>query len=251
MKKSSLSDRLLYLIQLFRESINDSNGAVDIPNNKKVKFNQLWNSIIEDLMWEPGKLIYINDPEKISAYETVIDIMWHTLDTEEMFNDLTSGGYSGLLVDIVGNYIDRAKVIKPIFISIDPKKEDFNIYFNEAMKSYFYGLNKSALILICSILESTIKMELSKIDNKLVYHLSEKNGKTKVIVHSLKKLINNAAKKNLITFEEQETAHDIRELRNDAVHELLQVSSEQTYNAIINTKNLIESLFGKKTAVNN
>jgi uncharacterized protein YutE (UPF0331/DUF86 family) len=246
MNKSSLSDRIFNLIQLFRDSIDINDGNVNIPINKKDQFNELWNSIIEDLMWEPGKLIYINDPNELTSYETIIDIMWHTLDTEEMFNELTSGGYKGLMVDIVDNYIDRAKVIKPIFISIDPEIGDFNIYFNEAMKSYFYGLNKSALILSCSILENILKKKLNKVDDSLVYKLSKKNGKTVVIEFSLKKLINNAATINLISCEEKETAHDIRELRNDAVHKMLHISSDQTYKAIINSKNLIESLLGDK-----
>jgi len=150
------------------------------------------------------------------------------------------------MVDIVSNYINKAKVVKPIFVSVDPEISDFYVYFAEAMKSYFYGLNKSALILCCSILENIIKKKLSKVDDSLVYKLLKKNGKTIVTEYSLKKLINNAATINLISCEEKENAHDIRDLRNKAVHKMLHISSDQTYKVIIDSKNLIESLLGDK-----
>lgn len=247
MKNTSLSDRILNLINLFRDSIDIENLKINIPSDKEDEFNKLWSSIIEDLMWEPGKLIYVSDPSELTAYKTIIDLMWRTLDTEDMFDELTSGGYGGLMVDIVGNYIDRAKYIKPILIGINPGIEDFHVYFNEAMKSYFYGLNNSALILCCSILENIIKKKLSETDDELVYKLIIKDGKVVGVNElPLKKLINNAALVNLISYEEKETAQEIRELRNNTVHKLFNISSDKTYKAIIDTKNIIENLLGDK-----
>jgi hypothetical protein len=55
-------------------------------------------------------------------------------------------------------------------------------------------------------------------------------------------LIDNAARKKLISPEEKRIAHGIRILRNDAVHDLHQISYKETYKAIMNTKKLIERL---------
>jgi hypothetical protein len=45
---------------------------------------------------------------------------------------------------------------------------------------------------------------------------------------------------------EAETAHIIRLLRNDAVHELKRPSKEDTYEAILNTVSLIEKILREK-----
>jgi hypothetical protein len=247
MNNSSLEQRILDLLHLYIKLLESDTQGIVLAESDKNKFDELWRSIVEDLMWEPGKLIYVKNHSKTQAYKTMIDIIWKTHDSDEIFDELSSGGYSGLMVDIVSNYIDKAKVVKPIFVSVDPEISDFYVYFAEAMKSYFYGLNNSAIILSCSILEKLLKMKLSEIDDKLVYQLKTKDGKKPFILEfSLKKLINNAAKEKLITYEDRETAQNIRELRNDIVHKLTEVTNEQTFQTIIDTKDLIESLLGDK-----
>ena len=76
-----------------------------------------------------------------------------------------------------------------------------------------------------------------------MYKLVKKDGNVVGVKElPLKTLINNAFRIKLISQEEKETAQEIRELRNNAVHKLLNVSSDKTYKAIIETKNIIENL---------
>jgi hypothetical protein len=39
--------------------------------------------------------------------------MWETIDSDQIFKEITGGGYSGLLVNIIGDYTDRVKMLKP------------------------------------------------------------------------------------------------------------------------------------------
>lgn len=85
-----------------------------------------------------------------------------------------SQGFSELMVNIIGDYIERAKKIKPIFSTVKPT-DVIRTYFQEAMNAWCYGLNTAALILSCSILESILKQVLLRKDPKFVYDID--NGK--------------------------------------------------------------------------
>ena len=224
---SPLASKILELINIFRKSFNSEKGTLEIPMELKSKFSSLHESILNDLVWSPGTPIYLNDPSELKAFQTAIDVIWENVDSKLLFEEMTSGGYSGLLVSIIGDYTDRVKMLKPTFVSINPKDTDFYIYFNEAMKAWLFGLNNASLILCCSILETTLKQNLNK---------------SRVENHRLETLIDKAAKAKLLNNEEKAIAHDIRKLRNNAIHGLCQVSYNNTFGAIMNTKKLVERL---------
>lgn len=74
--------------------------------------------IIENLIWEPGKLLYFEDTNLISDARDAVRLLWDDLSFNEILDEMDAGGYKGLLVSIIGDYIDRAKLLKPVFISI-------------------------------------------------------------------------------------------------------------------------------------
>jgi hypothetical protein len=233
-----LPDRILRLLQIFRDGYNFENKSFNLNEDQKIEFNSLWKSIVEDLMWSPGTLIHIEDETERKAAQIIIDLIWKTKDVDEIFDEMTSGGYSGLLVNIIGDYIDRAKMLKPTLISINTQEIEFNRYFEEAMKAWLHGLNSSSLILCGSIIEDIIKTQLYNIDPNLALDVERKGKRNK----KLFKLIDTAFSHHIIDNEGKETAHRIRILRNDAVHKLKTVSEKQTYRAILDTKELIEKI---------
>ena len=131
-KYLSLQERILKLVEIFRKSIDPKNLDFKVPENMKQEFENLWESIVEELVWYPGTLIYLKNKSELKVAQTIIDIIWSRLDKDEIFDEMMSGGYAGLLIDIIGDYADRVKMLKPTFISINPKNSDFQIYFQEA-----------------------------------------------------------------------------------------------------------------------
>jgi len=245
---SLISRRILELIDIIRKSIYEENGNIElkIPEHLKKDVNNLRKSIIEDLVWSPGTLIHFQDKSELEAAKATIDLIWDTFNIDEIFEEITSGGCGGLLVNIIGDYIDRAKMLKPTLVTINPENYDFHIYFKEAMNSWLFGLNNASLILCCSLLENILIEELRKINKELVYKIYIDDNIIKgVQPHSLETLINIAAEESLFSFEEKKSAHKIRRLRNNAIHGLRSISSKQTYNAIINTKNIVEKLLSE------
>lgn len=238
-----VSERVLRLLQIFREKFDFENKVLDMDEDETNEFGSLYESIVEDLMWSPGTLIYIADESERRAAQTLIDMIWKTQDTDEIFEEMTSGGYAGLLVNIVGDYIERAKMLRPTLISIDPHDIEFTRYFEEAMKAWLYGLNTSSLILCCSVVEEMIRTQLYSIDPNLALDL-EKRGRnvTGVRNKKLKTLIDTAYSHNIIDNGEKAIAHSIRKLRNSAVHNLRKVSDKETYQAILDTKKLVEKI---------
>lgn len=63
--------------------------------------------IAEHLMWYPGDLLYFEDFELLSDAKVAIDELWQDVTVYELFDELHSSGFSGLLVNMTGNYIDR------------------------------------------------------------------------------------------------------------------------------------------------
>ena len=95
---SPLSERISRLLQIFRDGYDFENESFKLNENQTSEFNSLWKSIVEDLMWSPGTLIHIANETERKAAQVLIDLIWKIQDTDEIFNKMTSGGYSGLIV---------------------------------------------------------------------------------------------------------------------------------------------------------
>lgn len=145
------------------------------------------------------------------------------------------------MVSIVGDYIERVKMIKPTFITVSPTNE-IRTYFQQAMTAWSHGLNTAALILSCSILEAILKQVLCRKDPKLVYETGTGKSFKDFKEKDLEVLIENARLKKILDGSEANKANKIRKSRNAAVHKLKQFSSKETFNAIISTKDLLEKL---------
>jgi hypothetical protein len=197
--------------------------------------------IAEHLMWHPGSLVYFEDSELMTDAKIAIHELWKNLSYDELSDEMFSGGFSGLMVNIVGDYIERVKMIKPTFITVKPNNE-IRTYFQQAMDAWSYGLNTASLILSCSILEAILKQILLKKDSKLVYDFGKGKSFKDIKEKDLEVLIENAKLKKILDDTEAKKADKIRKSRNAAVHKLKQISSDDTYKAIITTKELLEKL---------
>lgn len=244
----SSSNRILRLVEIFRETFDLETKTFNMNSDQEKEFNSLWESVVEELVWSPGTLIYISDKTERKAAQTIIHMIWETMESNEIFDEITSGGYSGLLVNIIGDYIDRAKMLRPTLISINPQNTEFSRYFEEAMKAWLYGLYSSSLILCCSIIEDILKTELSNITPNLALDFNRENQRLigvknkKLII-----LINSAYEHQIIDKTEKSIAHEIRILRNDAIHSLEKITEKQTFKAILDTKELVEKILIKST----
>ena len=237
-------NRVLRLLEICRDKFDFESNIFNMTDAEEKEFNSLWKSIVEGLMWSPGTLIYIPNEAERKAAKVFIDVIWKNEDTDDIFDEITGGGYSGLLVNIIGDYIDRAKILKPTFISINPENTEFYVYFEEAMRSWLFGLNNSVLILCCSMLESLLKEKLSAVSVSYVYDFSDNKNFSGIKQFQMDKLISNASQIGLIGKQETNVAFTIKNLRNNVVHKLQNVSQQQAYEAIMNTKDLIEKLLG-------
>jgi hypothetical protein len=77
---------------------------------------------------------------------------------------------------------------------------------------------------------------------KLVYDFGSGKNFKGIKEKDFEVLIKNAKSKGILNVSETGKAHKIRIMRNDAVHKLKHFSSEETYRAIISTKDLLEKL---------
>ncbi len=236
----TLQEKILSIVPIFIQLLRDE--ASDSSEIDSEQFNELFESILEYLVWEPGTLLYFEDPDDIPRAKFVTELIWKNADNERIFEEMTEGGYSGLLVNMVGDYLDRAKMLKPTFTSIYPEHSEFHVYYREAMRCWLFGMSNAAVILSNSLIELILYDRLSEISQELVVNLDYRNGNPCVSKHKLKELIDNAKNEDLISYEETQAAHEIRKLRNRAVHEQRVISDKESFKVIEDTKIIAEKL---------
>ncbi len=243
-----LSEQILKLMSLFRHNWDFATNSVKMDSKQESELEELWEDIVEYLIWFPGTLIFIADESERRFAQSLINFIWGRQSIDVTVDKILSGGYSGLLVNIIGDYVERAKMLKPVFISINPKNLEIYKYYDEAMKAWLYGLNSSALILCCSIIEDTFKAQLYAIDPDLALDLERQGSKvTGVKNKKIEKLIEAAYKYHIIDKKGRAAAHGIRILRNNAIHSLEEINQPKTYQAILDTKELIEKILTTST----
>jgi hypothetical protein len=212
-------------------------NAIDLVEKGKYdEYRKCAEEIISLLLDNPGQLIHIEDPDLMKAASDALKIIWENVDTSHLFDEMIN---SGNMDAIIGDYTDRAKQLKPTLVSVKPDKQTSE-YFQSAIDSWLFGLNNAALILCCSVIENLLMQKLWKIDITLVRKANPKNMNWKD--RDLWELINNATKQNILDKKECSKAHNIRKLRQNAVHRLKPINSSEAYSAIMDTKEIIEKL---------
>ena len=219
------------LVRLIKDTIDlvKSDRKKDISK----EYMEYAKEIVSELMWSPGRLILFEDPDLMKEAESAIAVIWDNVDEKELWDEAF---HNSLIVNIVGDYFERAKKLKPTLVSVKPDNQT-SIYFQDAMHSWLFGLDSATLILCCSIIEKLLKQKLSRKPN-LVW----KSIGSRLKDRDLSELINNAANEGLLDKSTKKMAHGIRLLRRDAVHQLKPISSDEAYNAIMDTRKIIEQL---------
>jgi hypothetical protein len=205
--------------------------------------------IVDRLLSKPGGFIVIQDKALREKAQSVIDQIWRDeIQTDEELwrkvifgietdDDTFNEGIGTVMAD---GYARRARHLKPTVIPKDLPIE-VSSYLDESMAAWLHGLNCAALILSWTVVENVIKDALLKRDSALV-SVQDRNSRSGFREKKATELISTAVGINLLTQEEANCAHGIRNLRNSAAHEGQEISSELSLDAIIQTKRLVERL---------
>ena len=225
-----MEDKLLRYIELLVKLYQSVIDKSSLPEEESEEFNRLCREIFEELIRNPGGIIYIESKEKKDAYKFAIERLFEIYSGEQIWDELLSGGYGGIVFDELDKYAERAKELVPTFINIEPSNKEFYVLYNEAMKCWFYGLENSAVILSSTLLENTLKSKDGKRINA--------SGKT-----NLCNLINKLESVGLLSTICAEKAHEIRKIRNKIVHHGLNIASSEALRLVRNTKDILEEIF--------
>lgn len=244
MGNQSIVDKIDRLGDLFADMLSDPE-MFDVKPDKKDETDKLIADIVDYLVWFPGALFFDENQARHKRNETVIEFLWKIVDSDEIFDELLSGGYSGLLANILGDFSERVKMLKPTFISINPETTEFSSYFEEAMKAWLYGLSNAALIICFAVIEDLLKDRLCQVDIEYVYELKDPNNPKGVKRVSYDRIIMAAMDEGLINKKEKNILFNIKKLRNNSIHNLTSVSDSEVYDAIIHTKRIVEKLLRK------
>ena len=241
--ESKLKRYLELFIKIIEESLDSEKKFSEEESNE---FNEICKTLIEELITNPGGLIFIDEKEKIKTYKFGVEKLFELYSSEELFEEILGGGFGGLMFDELDNYVYRAKKLMPTFISIRPDSKDFfYTYYNEAMRCWLYGLTNSSLIITASLLENLLKEQINNLSQQEVQEvlkIVKADEKYKGIEVSFENLIDIAEIKGIISRKSKNTAHILRKKRNKIVHTGLNIDSDNSLELITKTKKIFEEL---------
>ena len=180
--------------------------------------------------------------QKKEAYKFAIERLFEIYSGEQIWDEILSGGYSGVIFDELDKYAERAKELTPTFINIEPSYKEFYVLYNEAMKCWFNGLENSAVILSSTLLENTLKDQIKNLKDweTLKSERCKKNKKARS--SNFQTLINKFESNGLLSSKSAEKAHEIRRVRNKIVHHGFNIASTEAIRLIRNTKDILEEI---------
>jgi hypothetical protein len=234
--------RYLELLLKIMESVTNSKKLTALESGE---FNNISKNLIEFLIINPGGLIFLEDTKKIKACKLAVEKLFELYTSDELYEEILEGGFGGLLFNELDSYAYRIKNLNPIFFSIKPKNKEFNIYYNEAMRCWLYGLSNSSIIIMASLLENILKEKLKKFSQKELLEILKNIkhiGKNKKQI-SFKDIIDIAKSKEIISKKSRVSADNLRERRNKIVHKGLDIDSDEALKLLNDTKNIFEKLF--------
>ena len=169
-------------------------------------------------------MVYIDDPVELQRSRDAVDALWDAVTADDIWDEMMSGGYGGLVAEIIGDFSQRIRASRPTFVSVEPSTVGFGRYMTEAFKCWLYGLNGAAVLLCHSLLEIAL------------YEAMEING-------SVRSLAKEARRVGLINKNDLEYIRALNDRRNRIVHNLDPVPDSELTNAIlIWTKDIVERL---------
>ena len=241
MNNHEIVDKIDRLGDLFADIASETT-MFSISPEVKDETDRLMEEVVDYLVSSPGALFYDNNHSRHKRSEAVVELLWKVTDSEEVIDQLLSGGSTGSFSNKIRDFSKRVRMLKPTFISIDPENTKFSRYYEEAMNAWLHGLPNAALIISFAILEDLLKDGLRRRNPEFVYDLIDPDDPKGVNPVSNSRIIKSAFDEGLIDQQEMDILNHIRKLRNDSLHNLDSVSDEEVYEIIIQTKEIVESL---------
>jgi hypothetical protein len=196
-----------------------------VPAYLEEKLNDIQAEIIEILLSEADKPIFVSDKKLKDIFNQIIPHLFSREDYQFLYDKFDE---SGEAVDIVGNYLDRFLTLKP-FLLISNLPENVNILLSDAIRAYLYGCNRAAVILCGALLEESLKEKLTKIDESLVY---KRDNGDRPFQLPMPTIIDNAISNNILEANLRKKAKDINRERNNAIHHCKLHNSNETLKII-------------------
>lgn len=237
-----MEDKLLKYIVLLVKVYQSVTDKSSLSAEASEEFNRVYREIFEELIRNPGGIIYIESKEKKEAYKFATERLFEIYSGEQIWDEILSGGYGGVIFDELDKYAERAKELTPTFISIEPSYKEFYVLYNEAMKCWFNGLENSAVILSSTLLENTLKDQIKNLKDEETLKSERCKKKRNPKSANFCTLINIFEGKNLLSSKGAEKAHEIRKVRNKIVHHGFNIDSTGAIRLIRNTKDILEEI---------
>jgi hypothetical protein len=206
------------------------------------RLNGLIHEVQMSLLDKPGALIFEPNVERHEWNKIIIELVAKLMDEDQFLDEAIGGDLSCRLLDFADCYSERARMLRPAFVSVEPDTPEFKTYYAEAMSAWLYGLDTAALLICVSLLEDLLETVMAKIDAEFAYEFFGGSQPIGVRKNKLEYLIDKALNLGIVNADHQSALHRLRKLRNRALHQLRPLSADESLSAIQTTRGITEHL---------
>lgn len=244
-----IEEMLKELIDYHESALSNPKEFLQDIDSNLARMNSLVKSITSFIVQNPSHFFLAKSERDLEVKKEFLERLWSNLDYEEVFNELFWGTTSneGVLnegyLEILGsNYASRLKKLKPTFYIYTTRIEkNTKLYYGEAINSWLLGSFNSTVIICTSILEDILRRRVAHLDADKTQKLYPDYKKSNPI-YGLKEILEYAHELNIISQKDYRKIKNIQQLRNDMVHNLHVVTGDESYEMLISTKDIIESI---------
>jgi hypothetical protein len=235
-----------HLRNTFARLIEESN-KFGMPQESSL--NEMRNTLIlmhRANIWQPGIVVQVEKSPVMQEIIEHFDVLWDQFNNGPIFEKMKEFGDEDKMWEMVGIVGVRLSKLRPLIVTSDPTTYGFAAYYAEAVKCWAYGLNRAAAILCCSVIEEVITGEIAKEEKDFAISLNYSEGiPISISTRTFHKIIEAAYDRTYLTEEQYQQAEEIRIIRNRILHEMEDVSEEESLKLISSTRSIIQSLLSE------
>jgi hypothetical protein len=192
---------------------------------------------------QPGIIVqYESSPEMLDIINQ-IDAIWQLLNNGPVIEKMKVYNDNAKFWSMVYDVANRLGKLRPIIVTSDTTAYGFATFYAEAVKCWSFGLYRASVILCCSILEEVITGEISKEEKDFALSLNYSDGTPHgVSARTFQEIIQAAYDRGYLNADQFKKAESIRLTRNNILHEMKDVSEDESLSLISATREIIQSL---------
>ncbi len=244
---NNINDLFVEFVDKYRQ-ISDVPGTIDKYKESLIlELQSILIRIHRQNAWHPGCLIQIDSSDEMRQIVNDFDVLWKIFNNGPIVKEMLANKDGDRIAPLIVTVGVRLSKVRPVIVTSDPSVYGFASFYAEAIKCWAYGLFRAAAVLCGSALEEVITGEISKEEKDFALSLNYTSGlPSSITSKSFQEVTREAHDRKYLTDDQYRQVEEIRLIRNKILHELEDVSEDESLEMITSTRAVIQSLLSEE-----